>query len=164
MIRALAASPAVEGAVIWSPYNVVKTVAGGPPGSPRAGAGGAAVARFGWMSQAGIVLNARNAVSDTQGLVLPFTIPFADWRAVYFDEVSCTWRIREGLNLSMLSQGTVWARFPFGAYAGQRVYANTLDGAPQAGDTLGGELTPWSAMSDAGAGELAIISTWSTVQ
>lgn len=164
MISALAASPAVEGAVVWSPYNVMKTVAGGPLGSPRAGVGGAAVGRFAWMNPAGVAVNARNSVQDTQGLVLPFTIPFADWRAVYYDDVSKTWRIREGLNMSMLVQGTVWVRFPYGAYAGQRVYANTLDGAPQSGDTLGGELTPWSATCDAAAGELAIISTWSTVQ
>lgn len=164
MYSALAASPAVEGAVVCGTYNIMRTVAGGPPGSPRAGVGGAAIGRFGWMSTEGSVRSERTSPFDTQGLVLPFEIPFADWRAVYFDTVSNTWRIREGLALSMLLQGNVWVRFPYGAYVGQRVYANVLDGAPISGDTPDGELTPWSVVTNARAGELAIISTWSAIQ
>lgn len=164
MYSALAASPAVEGAVVCGTYNLMRTVAGGPPGSPRAAVGGVAIGRFGWMNTAGNVSNARTSAQDIRGLVLPFTIPFCDWRAVYFDTVSNTWRIREGLQLSMLLQGNVWARFPDGAYVGQPVYARILDGAPVSGNTPGCELTPWSVVTNARAGELAVISTWSTIQ
>lgn len=159
MISALAASPAVEGAIVCGAYNIVRTLAGGPPGSPRAGSGGAAIARFGWMNTEGVVTNERTSPFDMQGLVLPFSVPCADWRAVFYDEATKTWRIREGLQLSMLLQGNVWVRFPFGAYVGQPVYANPLDGAPLSGDTPGAELTPWSVVTNARAGELAIIAT-----
>lgn len=159
--RALAAVPAVEGAFVFGQYNIVATVNAGPAGSLRAGAGGASVGRFGWANELGIVLNARTTAADLLGVVLPQYGPGVDWRRVFYDEVTQTYRIREGMNMAMLSRGNVWVRFPAGAVPAQPVYANPLDGTAISGYSLVGELTPWSVVSAAGPGELAIISTWS---
>lgn len=154
-------APAVEGAFVSCEYNVAPTLVCGPPGTPRAGEHGAAIGRFAWVRPDGIALNSRTSPDDCLGLVLPEVGPGVDWRRVFYDETSRTWRIREGLNFSMLARGTVWARFKFGAYVGQQVYANVLDGSLLSGYADGYEATPWSIGSPAGAGGLAIISTWS---
>jgi hypothetical protein len=93
--------------------------------------------------------------------VLPELGPGVDWRRVFFDDLSKTWRIREGMNISLLAAGTVWARFKYGARPGQPVYANLLDGSLISGYSDAGELTRWVVSSAAGAGGLAIITTWS---
>lgn len=158
---ALAASPAVEGAFYFGAYNVASTVVGGRAGSFVAGAGGVGVGRFAWGRADGRVFNARNSPEDLLGLVVPRIGPGVDWRVVYYDDATRTWRIREGLVLSMLASGNVWVRFPLGAIPGQPVYANVLDGSALSGYSDDGELTPWSVISPAAAGGLAIITTWS---
>jgi len=156
---ALAAYPAAEGAFVLGAYNSFATVIGGPQASPRAGEGGVALGRFGWMGEDGVVLNARMSEADLQGVVIIQAGPGVDWRRVFYDEVTATFRVREGLPCPMLSRGNVWARFPYGARPGEQVYANVLDGAPLSGYSPAGELTPWTVSTFCGAGGLAIIST-----
>jgi hypothetical protein len=157
----LAAANAVEGAFVFGAYNIAATVTAGPAGSLRAGVHGAGVGRFGWANVAGIVLNERTSEADILGIVIPQFGPDVDWRQVFYDEVSRTCRVREGLGLTMLARGNVWARFAAGAVPTQPVYANPLDGTAISGYSPDGELTPWSVVTAARPGDLAIISTWS---
>lgn len=161
---ALAAQPAVEGAFVFGEYNVAATVCGGPAGSPRAGEHGVAVGRFAWMDAAGITLNVRGSAQDLRGIALPQVGPGVDWRVMFYDDVTNTFRIRQGLPLSLLSKGNVWVRFPGGAVVGSPVYANVLDGSAISGYSVAGELTPWSVITPASPGQLAIISTESRFQ
>lgn len=156
---ALAACPAVEGAFVFGQYNVMATVNAGPAGSLRAGIGGTSIGRFGWAGVDGVVMNVRLAAADLIGVVLPQFGPGVDWRRVFYDDASFTYKIREGMNMAMLARGNVWVRFPGGATPSQPVYANPLDGTAISGYSLAGELTPWSVASPAAPGELAIIST-----
>lgn len=158
---ALDGSRAVEGAFVLGAYNVASSVVAGGVGGLRAGPNGVSMGRFGWADAAGIVHSMRTNASDVLGIVIPQLGPWVDWRRAYFDEVTESWKLREGMPLTMAANGTVWARFPFGARIGERVYANPLDGSAISGDTPGGELTPWSVNSNTPAGGLAIISTWS---
>lgn len=155
----------VEGAFYYAPgpYQQYRfgTLNAGPQGSIRAGAGGAIIGRFAWVSPDGVALNERTSDADLIGFVLPEVAPLIDWRRVFFDETLGVWRIRQGLNISLLADGAVWARFPFGAYAGQDVYANPLDGTPISGYSVGAELTRWKVNSNTAPGGLAIITTWS---
>lgn len=160
---ALAASSAVEGAFVLGHYNVAATVNAGPAGALVAGLHGVAIGRFGWADENGLVLNERTSGFDVIGLVVPRLGPGVDWRQVFYDDASDTWRIRQGLPLTMLSRGSVWARFPGGAYAGQMVFANVLDGTPLSGYSPDGELTRWSVVTSCRPGELAVISTWSMI-
>lgn len=153
--------PAVEGAFASTAYTSFSTLPAGPAGAIRAGVGGVAIGRFAWAQPDGIARNARTTPDDLLGLVLPEYGPGVDWRRVFFDDASQTWRIREGINISMLKQGTVWGRFRYGARPRAAVYANLLDGSLISGYSDAGELTPWVVSSAAGAGGLAIITTWS---
>jgi hypothetical protein len=157
---ALAASQAVEGAFVFGAYNIAATLNTGPAAAARAGLHGVAMGRFAWVEVDGVALNARLSPEGMQGLVMFEFGPGVDWRRVFFDDVSQTWRIREGLSVSLLARGSVWARFPFGAIPAQPVYANILDGSAISGYSASGELTPWSVVTEAAAGELAIITTW----
>lgn len=156
----LSVSP-VEGGIAYSGFTTFATTVAGPNGSARAGEGGISVGRFGWIRPDGIALNERTSPEDILGFVLPEVGPGVDWRRVFYDDVSRTWRIRRGLNISLLSAGNVWARFSGGAYVGNQVFANLLDGSAISGQSVTGESTPWFVASPAAPGQLAIISTWS---
>lgn len=158
---ALTASPAVEGAFAFGEYNVASSVVSGPAASLRAGPGGTAFGRFGWCDSLGVVRNVRLAASDVLGFIIPQWGPQVDWRLVFFDDTTQTWRVREGMPLTMLATGNVWAKFLGGAYPGNRVYANLLDGAVISGYSDAGELTPWSVAMPVVPGGLGVISTWS---
>lgn len=159
---ALTASPAVEGAVVLGAYNIMATVSSGRPGGLVGGVNGTALGRFGWADVGGMVYNRRTSAQDVLGFTLPQFGPYVDWRRVFFDDASQTYRVRQGLPVTMISRGNVWARFPSGAYAGQPVFANILDGSAISGYSPEGELTPWSVLTDCPPGQLAIITTWST--
>lgn len=158
---ALAASRAVEGGFVFSEFSISATTVAGPSGSARAGAGGIAIGRFVWIRPDGVALNQRTSPDDVLGYVLPEFGPGVDWRRVFYDEVSRTWRIRQGMNVSLLASGNVWARFAGGAYVGDQVYANVLDGSAISGQSVTGELTPWFVATAATPGQIAAISTWS---
>lgn len=158
---ALTAHNAVEGAFIFGGCNIAATVSAGPQGSPRAGENGVAVGRFAWVDVAGVARNFRNAASDIIGLVLPQLGPGVDWRRVFFDETTQTWRIRQGLNLTLLASGNMRAHFKYGAYIAQPVYANVLDGSLISGYSEGAELTRWKVTAACQPESVATISTWS---
>jgi hypothetical protein len=152
---------AVEGAFASAAYTSFSTLTAGPAGAIVAGLHGVAIGRFAWAQPDGIALNTRTTAEDLLGFVLPELGPGVDWRRVFFDDASKTWRIRQGMNISLLKNGTVWGRFRYGARPGSPVYANLLDGSLISGYSDAGELTPWVVSSAAGPGGLAIITTWS---
>lgn len=128
------------------------------PGGFAAGVGGAGIARFGWADTDGRVTNARASDTDILGLV---AYQAGDWRRIYWDSVSRSWRIREGMNLTMLAAAPgVWVTFPGRAYAGARVYTSPLDGIPVAGQADGLESTPWVVARPIGPGGASFITTW----
>jgi len=128
----------------------------------RAGAGGVSIGRFGWASPDGSVLNARTRADDVLGMVV---IQTGDWRRVFWDDVSHTWKIREGLNLTMLSGAPgMWIKLPGGGAWGQRVYADPVDGTPVAGYAVGLEPSRWCVGHPIGPGGLSLITTWNTPQ
>ena len=152
---------AVEGAFASTIYSSFATLTAGPQGAIVAGEHGVAIGRFAWVRPDGVALNERTSPEDLLGFVLPELGPGVDWRRVFFDDVSCTWRIRQGMNVSLLTAGSVWGRFKYGALPGRSVYANLLDGSLISGYSDAGELTRWVVSSAAPAGGLAIITTWS---
>lgn len=156
---ALGCSPAVEGAFVLGDYNVSSSVVQPKAAGMRAGFGGVALGRFAWANPNGVAFNQRNSSHDLLGIVVPYIGIPVDWRYVYYDDATQTNRLREGLPLTMLATGNVWARFEEGAISGEPVYAN-VDGSAHSGYIAGGELTAWSVMSNCPAGQLAIISTW----
>jgi hypothetical protein len=144
----------IEGIYYFRATSLVSPVAGGL----AAGVGGASIARFGWADADGRVTNARASSGDLLGLVVS---QGGDWRRIYWDMPTRSWKIREGMNLTMLVGAPgVWVWFPGGARAGLRVYTSPLDGVPVAGDTGGLEPTPWVVGRPYGPGGLSLITTW----
>lgn len=157
---ALAAFSAVEGAVVFDGQNPASSLSSPVPAGLRAGPGGVAIGRFGWTDANGTVRNTRLNAGDALGFIIPDIPINSDWRNVFFDEVTRTFRIREGLPVTMLRTGKVWAKFVNGAQVLQPVYANILDGSAISGYSLAGELTRWSVSTPTDAQALAIITTW----
>lgn len=159
---ALAPLQGVEGAFFWGMYfNPACSLVSPVPAGLRAGPGGVGIGRFGWADANGTVRNARLSATDMLGLVIPDVPVNSDWRNVFFDIVTCTWRIREGLPVTLLRNGQVWVKFVGGAQLSQPVYANLIDGRAISGYSVAGELTPWSVGSTVSAESMAIITTWS---
>lgn len=157
--NALGVYPHAEGVPVSGVhyYRSASVVPGGEMGM-RAGSGGVAIGRFGWAEPDGTVTNARLSASGVIGLVV---IQGGDWRRVFWDQVTLAWRIREGLNLTMLSATPgMWVRFPGGASWNQRVYTNPLDGIPVAGYAVGLEPTSWVVGVPHGPGGLSLVTTW----
>lgn len=139
-------------------YNRASSLVVGGDAGTVAGAGGVSIGRFGWAEPDGRVLNQRVSAQGRIGLVLA---QMGDWRRIFWDEVTRSWKIREGLNLTMLSAAPgVWVRMPGGAPWGVRVYTSPLDGIPVAGDTGGLEITSWTVGRPCGPGGLSLITTW----
>jgi hypothetical protein len=158
-LNALGAYPTPEGVPLEGYYyfratSLVPPVAGGF----AAGVGGAGIARFGWSDTDGRVTNARASGADTLGLV---AYQSGDWRRIYWDDATRSWRIREGMNLTLLAAAPgVWVRIPGGAFPQARVYTSPLDGVPVAGYADGLEITPWVVARPIGPGGLSLITTW----
>lgn len=157
--NALGVFPRTEGVPLSGYYiNRPTSVAAGDTGVLWAGAGGVSFARFGWAAPDGTVLNARSSAQDVLGLVVA---EWGDWRKVFFDAVSNSWKIREGFPLTMLSAGPgMWVRFPSGTSPNAPVYTSPLDGVPVAGQSGGLEATPWVVAKAHGAGGTSLITTW----
>lgn len=158
-INALGALLAPEGVPFEGRYyfratTVVPNIAAGF----AAGVGGASIARFGWADADGRVTNARAFETDPLGLVVFQT---GDWRRIYWDSDTRSWRIREGMNLTMLARAPgVWVRIPGGAVRGATVYTSPLDGVPVSGYADGLVETPWVVARPIGPGGLSFITTW----
>lgn len=158
---ALAASPAVEGAFALGEYNIASSLVAGGLAPVRAGETGLAMGRFGWVDRNGIARNTRTDIDDRLGIVVPQLGLLTDWRRVFYSEIMQAWKVREGLPVTLLANGSVWAKFANGARVKQPVYAKLLDGSALSGPNAGAELTPWSVGCDCEPGGLAIITTWS---
>jgi len=159
-IDALGVYSRTEGVPIEGRYFFrATTLVAGPEGSLVAGVGGAGIARFGWADTDGRVTNARASATDLLGLVV---YQGGDWRRIYWDDATRSWRIRQGMNMTMLTAAPgVWVRFPGGGgRPNLRVYTSPLDGVPVAGDTGGLEVTPWVVARPIGPGGLSLITTW----
>lgn len=147
--------PRIEG---WfASDNPRANVLAGPDAIVAGDPDGLAVARFGWANMTtGRALNARNLSDDVQGWVLP---TWGGWNRVY---VSLGQRfVRPGLPVTLCTRGDFWARFDGGAIAGDRVYANLLDGSAISGYAINAEETPYTVEVGCAPGNLAIITTWS---
>lgn len=136
-------------------------------GAYVAPAGGTIQGRFGWGNvPAGTVGNTRTDASDQLGMVLPLraqsgaNVTGWGWTWQFYDPTVNAFRIREGLPVTLMSQGNFWLRFAGGAYTGEPVWASLVDGSAISGETVGAELTPWFVCSNANPGQLAIISTY----
>lgn len=156
---ALGMYPHAEGVVISGVYyNRASSLVPGVEAGFRAGAGGVAIGRFGWAEPDGTVYNARMSAEGLLGLVV---IQSGDWRRVFWDEATLTWRIRQGLNLTMMSAAPgMYVRIPGGAQWNQRIYTSPLDGIPVAGYAVDLEPTPWAVGQPHTAGGLSLITTW----
>lgn len=122
--------------------------------------GGTLQGRFGWGDPStGLVTN-----SPVAGAALGVVVPLVGWRAtwgrVFFDPAARGVRIRQGLPVTIMTNGPFWLRFPSGAVAGQRAYADNVDGHAISGN-IGGAITPtqWTVSTGCGPGGLAIVST-----
>jgi hypothetical protein len=157
--NALGVYPHAEGVPVSGVfYNRAASVVSGAELGLRAGAGGVTIGRFGWAEPDGTVYNARMSAEAVQGLVV---IQSGDWRRVYWDTATSSWRIREGLNLTMLSGAPgMWVHIPGGAQWNQRVYTSALDGIPVAGYAVDLEPTRWVVGVPRSAGGLSLLTTW----
>lgn len=156
---ALGVPPRTEGVVISGVYynRAASVVSGGLAGT-IAGPGGVSIGRFAWVGADGVVRNARQGPADILGLV---AIQHGDWRRIFYDDASKTWKIRQGMNLTLMAGAPgVWVQFPAGAVWNARVYANPIDGTPVSGQTDGLEITPWAVGRAFGPGGLSLITTW----
>lgn len=161
---------AVEGA--FASYNPRFQILAGPGalvGEPN----GVSIGRFGWADlTTGLAYSARQSSSNVLGFVYRPSLdnqywPAYDWRRTYWDRTRRAWVSRGGFEITMARRGDFWARFQGGAYVGQAVYANVLDGSLQAfnrgsGSVSGYDQTPWQVVRECAPGELSIISSWST--
>lgn len=166
-MRAPAAAPVAGAFAFPSTYNAgnpsrypFATMTAGV-GALVAGAGGAAVGRFGFAHVDGRVTNARTAARDRVGVViLPFVEPALNtWQRNYWDEASKSYRIREGTEVTCVVRGAIWMRFDGGAWAGQPVYASILDGRAFSGYAADAEPTVWTVQTPCEPGQLAIVTT-----
>jgi len=147
------------------------------PGTWRAGDGGLLQGRFGWGNpDTGLVLNIPSTPADALGVVIPlqsvnganggvvggpaaFGGPQARWTWQTWDKAARAWRLRAGLVVTLMSSGNFWLRFPSGASYGSRVYASPTDGSALSGPVGGAVQTPWFVCSEAGPGNLAMVSS-----
>jgi hypothetical protein len=148
------------GGVVFSGvyYNRASSVVPATEDGLRAGAGGVSIGRFGWADSGGSVLNSRVSVSDKQGVVVTQA---GDWRRVFWDEVTRTWKIREGMNLTMIesAMGMLVELDGCGSWR-DPIYTDPASGRVVAGNPGGLEATPWRLVSPSGPGGLSLITTW----
>lgn len=150
-----------EGAFAWGIYPAASAPCG--EGGYRAGDGGVILGRFGWGDpDTGLVTNARTAATQQQGITLPQFLNPRN-RVYYAPNANglpgSTFNLRQGKNMTLASAGAFWLRFAGGAFPGQQVYANPLDGSAIAGQTVGAEITAYIVRSVAQPGALAIVSS-----
>jgi hypothetical protein len=170
MLNSLSDGGVYEGAFASIP-RFINGQARMPSASPTAGgfvaqAGGTIAGRFGWGNNASHqVANTRSSDHDQIGVVLPLASGYGagvigfgrSWQ--FYDPLVRAFRIRQGINITLMTRGDFWLRFAGGAYTGMPVYASLVDGAALSGETDNAELTPWVVCSNAPPGCLAIVST-----
>ncbi len=115
---------------------------------------GVIVGRFGFADyDTAFTANARTSIAQRLAFILPLANGYAVRirRGVIY--------ARPGVALTLMQSGDFWARFPYGASAGQQVYASQVDGTAISGQIDDSEPTQWFVVTDTGPGGLAIIST-----
>jgi len=131
----------------------------GFPGALVSNVPGTIQGRFGWASAAtGQVNNTRLAASDQIGIVIPRRLTGWSWQ--FFDPAVNAWRVRPGLNLTMVRLGNFWLRFAGGAYPGDVVYASLVDGSAISGESSNAEATVFKVVSTGEPGCLAKVSSY----
>lgn len=160
--NAFGAPPRAEGVPVSGVYynRASSLIVGGEAGTV-AGVGGLSIGRFAWAAPDGRCLNQRTSDQDLLGLVV---WQGGDWRRVFWDEVTFSWKIREGMNVTLLTRAPgEWVRIPSGGQWGEAIYTSPLDGVPVAGYADGLEATPWSLARPARGDSLSLITTWNSV-
>jgi hypothetical protein len=115
---------------------------------------GLIVGRFGFADyETAFAANARTKAAQRLAFVLPLANGYAIRTRRGFIYA------RPGVAITLMQGGDFWARFAYGASAGQQVYASQVDGAAISGQADGAEPTQWFVVTDAQPGGLAIIST-----
>jgi len=157
--NALGVLPRAEGVVLSGVYyNRASSLIAGGEASLIAGAGGVSIGRFGWADAGGSVLNARSSSSDRIGLVLN---QGGDWRRVFWDETTRTWKIREGMNLTLMTGAMgAYVRLDGGGDYNAQIYADPVDGRVVAAYADGLEPTRWRLVRPRGPNGLSLITTW----
>lgn len=133
--------------------------AAGGPNAFISGDNGLNMCRFAWR-------NATNPLKlDNKGAGKPVGYIYNNANATigYLESASLT--IPKGREASAVVGGDFWARSTVPVTIGQKVFANTTDGSILVGDvgaTVDGAVeTDWYVATNATAGDLFIISTWS---
>lgn len=123
-----------------------------------AGDDGVTIGRFCWRKD-----NAKVDIKGT-GEVLGFITRKGNTGIIFDIRSKGTLDIPAGTNITVHVTGDYWAKFADGAQIGKKVFASTVDGtavAGEAGTTIANHVeTKFTVRSNAGAGGLAIISTY----
>lgn len=126
---------------------------------PVAAPGGVIQGRFGWADPATGYVGNSLVVNGPLGIVVPLVGWRATWGRVFFDPTVCAVRQRQFLPATLGVGGPYWVRFEGGAFGGQPVYADHVDGHAISGQTVGASLTPWTVVTNCCPGGLAVINT-----
>ena len=133
-------------AIGYSRQPFANVVAG--PGALVAGPDGCFLGRFGWTDpNSGQVSNAFVA-----GGLLGFVLPVVQWwnyqrvRPTRDASGYPVLELRAGLPCVLAATGDFYARFPFPAQAGQRVFVDPATGLPYGADGGGYVATKWTVM------------------
>lgn len=134
----------------WNPY------ASAPSGAEEmtAAPGDVILGRFGWADPS----NGQVSNLYTPGARLGWVCPTrGTWGRVYWNGFA--WVLRQGLGCVLALIGDFHARFCNGSTVGQAVYADPITGQPYSGNVTGSAiLTPWTVVTQAYAGDWAVIS------
>lgn len=138
------------------PYPTVDAGEGALVAGVQPGQSGIAAGRFGWANPAnGVVLNSRTTAQDQIGIVLPRRV---NWESCYWS-LGSRW-LRSGYQCTVMSAGAFWLKFPGGAFRGDPVYADLVDGHAVSGSIGGAELTKFFVTFGCEPGGLGQVSTW----
>jgi|SRR5579863_2744867 len=173
---AFASPPLLQNLELRAPFASV--TAG--PGAPRSNTPGTIQGRFGWLNSAtSLVNNTRVASDDVRGVVIPFRSingvnggvvggprglagPTSAHTWQFFDPTIAPCgglRVRPGLVVTLHARGNFWLRFAAGALYGNAVYASLADGQAVSGPAANTEPTPFTVVSIAPPGGLAMVSS-----
>lgn len=110
----------------------------------------------------GVVIPLRSVNTANGGVIggpPAFGGPLASWTWQTYDSTYKAWRLREGIVCTLHVRGNFWLKFAGGANYGDQVYASLTDGSAISGVSSGAVATPWTVVSNANAGRLALVSS-----
>lgn len=121
-----------------------------------AGPDGLIVGRFAWVNAELQTVSNRWALGFQLGFVPLIQLSYPGLHLI----AGGLLQLRAGYAAVVVSFGDFWARFPYGAQVGDRVYAAAIDGAPISGQAIDAMPTRWKVATNCAPGELAIITIW----